>query len=110
MASSPLIYSPRFSSINTRPILRSFASLSSSSSSFVFSLLAASNAVAIRSSTTHSGFGTCRHRSKRAFRVSAFQRTRPVQRFDKVDEGEMTIKPAVRISDRKLIVKDQTIV
>ncbi|XP_039163857.1 uncharacterized protein LOC120291061 isoform X2 [Eucalyptus grandis] len=68
MASSPLIYSPRFSSINTRPILRSFASLSSSSSSFVFSLLAASNAVAIRSSTTHSDTDRSEHFAFRLFR------------------------------------------
>lgn len=51
MASTPLEYGPRFSSINTGRILRSFSSLSSS---FTFSsLLAASNAFAIRS--THSG-------------------------------------------------------
>ncbi|KAI6679324.1 hypothetical protein NL676_033205 [Syzygium grande] len=50
MASTPLEYAPRFSSINTGHILRSFSSLSSS---FTFSsLLAASKAFAIRS--THS--------------------------------------------------------
>ncbi|KAK4764332.1 hypothetical protein SAY87_013770 [Trapa incisa] len=54
--------------------------------------------------------------SRQAFSVSAFKKGQPRPPFEKVAEGgerkgkgEMTIKPTVRIADRKLIVKERTI-